>query len=251
MTLRHSARITKIITLLHSMSQTSTHTFHYRDNCAIHSAGSTYRAVRETLDDALIQIYHCRQIHSGGDTVSVARDKSEVDLLKLTDSNMGIDVVWEPFKRSEWVLNLIKGIFGLALEMIPEIGSLMSTAFTMGLTLIFDPESSDAEYAADLGTAAIVGLHDQANNCKRFLPQEFLDLTVQQNGSTPSGTAITPVLSLLGNVSAEEVVDNPNDKVMRATKMPPNPVFANGLSPPSSPVVANISATSGELDDQM
>ena len=95
----------------------------------------------------------------------------EIDLVSVINNNFGVDVTWQPYQYSSWVVNFLTHVIELGLGFIPVIGPLMSVSFSVGLQIITDPDAFRSEnilhLSADIIAALISGGMDVRDNLPR------------------------------------------------------------------------------------
>ena len=182
-----------------------------------------------------IQMLDCHQINYRNDpSVCAPADinfLSDIDLVAIINANFGIDIKWRPFKESLGCLGFIEHLIEAGLSMIPGVGPLLSTAWSVGVTLIVNPGAFDAEYAADTTIDIITGLHESAKHSREFLPQEWQDQITQQSACKTDASGSAFPLSITGGSTGATKKDG-GDGVSKTGRLLPNPLFASRLPPP-------------------
>lgn len=94
-----------------------------------------------------------------------------IDLVRVINDNFGVDVTWQPYQYSSWVVNFITHVTTLALGFVPVIGPLLSVSFSIGLQIIMDPEGFRDQNILHLGADIIAALIDSGSQARQNLPR--------------------------------------------------------------------------------
>ena len=97
----------------------------------------------------------------------------EMDLAKVISDNFGVDVTWQPYEYSSWVVNFIVKITTVGLGFIPVVGPLLAVSFSVGLQAITDPDAFTEENILDLSVDVIAGIVSAGQGVGENLPKSF------------------------------------------------------------------------------
>ena len=146
--------------------------------------------------DSLITLWNCHQQTFqivGSQTLGFLR---EIDLVSVINDNYGVDVTWQPYEYSSWVVDFLTHVTGLALGFIPVIGPMLSVSFSIGLQAIVDPDSFKGENILNLSADVIAGLIGTGMEVRGNLPESHQTsgaklLVIRGTSAKPSGEKAT------------------------------------------------------------
>ena len=104
--------------------------------------------------------------------------RGEIDLVDVINENFGVDVCWQPYEYSSWVVDFLTHVTSLALGFIPVVGPLLSVSFSVGLQVITDPDGFAGENILNLGADVLAALIAGGRDVNKNLPDNF-----QKSGS--------------------------------------------------------------------
>lgn len=144
--------------------------------------------------DALITLWDCsKQYPFAVSELKVARLQffREIDLVNVINDNYGVDVTWQPYQYSSWVVDFLTHIVELGLGFIPVIGPMLSVSFSIGLQAIMDPDSFQGENILNLSADVIAALISTGRGVRDNLPKSHVNsdaklLVIRQKSAKPS-----------------------------------------------------------------
>lgn len=96
-----------------------------------------------------------------------------MDLAKVVSANLGVDIVWTPYKFSSWALNLFTSLVEFGLGFIPVVGPLLAVDFSITLTAITDPDFFESDNVLGLSLDVLGAVIDSASQSKKFMSNGF------------------------------------------------------------------------------
>ena len=146
-------------------------------------------------NDALVTLWNCsrqKPYSAQGAKVVTRTFLREIDLVSVINDNYGVDVTWQPYEYSSWVIDFLTHITELGLGFIPVIGPMLSVSFSIGLQAIVDPDSFEGENILNLSADIIAGLIGTGMEVRDNLPESHQEsdaklLVIRRKSAKPSG----------------------------------------------------------------
>ena len=183
--------------------------------------------------EAPIQWSSCWTVNKNRAPKTTIPSDKQIDLTTIISANLGIDIKWNPYEHNNFVLKLIKNLISVGLDLIPVVGPLLSTEFTIGSTLLFNQGAFDATYGAELATElgadaleGVFGVHQEAARTRKMLPVEWR--RIADANLTTTGNALAFPLGVTGG----SAVQIPRDRVKKTSDLVADPLFASRAPPP-------------------
>lgn len=94
-----------------------------------------------------------------------------IDLVTVINDNFGVDVTWQPYQYSSWVVDFLLHVTNLALGFVPGVGPLLAVSFSVGMQIIMDPDGFREQNPLHLAADIIAALIDSGTSARGNLPQ--------------------------------------------------------------------------------
>ncbi len=119
---------------------------------------------------------------------AVYRPKWQHDFATIASANFGVDLTWAPYEYTSFILNLVTSLVEAGLGLIPGAGAILSASFSLGLTILTDPEKfkSDARNA-NWDLSLITAVIESAAGSKKKMPAGFQRKGRMGTRSLPEG----------------------------------------------------------------
>ena len=148
--------------------------------------------------DALVTLWNCSHptpYSAQGVKADTFKFVREIDLVKVINDNYGVDVTWQPYEYSSWVIDFLTHITELGLGFIPVIGPMLSVSFSIGLQAIVDPDSFEGENILNLSADIIAALIGTGMEVRDNLPENNQEsdakfLVIRRKSAKPSGEKV-------------------------------------------------------------
>ena len=95
----------------------------------------------------------------------------DIDLVGVINDNFGVDVTWQPYQYSSWVVKFITHIVNLGLGFIPVVGPLASVSFSVTLQAITDPDGFRDQNILHLSADIVAAVIEGGISVRRNLPR--------------------------------------------------------------------------------
>ena len=93
-----------------------------------------------------------------------------IDLVTVINDNFGVDVTWQPYEHSNWVVDFLVHVTTLALGFVPGVGPLLAVSFSVGMQVIMDPEGFRNQNPLHLAADVVAALISSGSGPKANLP---------------------------------------------------------------------------------
>ena len=122
--------------------------------------------------DELITLWSSNRPFRDPNPISTVRRPfvRNIDLVTVINDNFGVDVTWQPYQHSVWVLDFLVHVTTLALGFVPGVGPLLAVSFSVGMQIIMDPDGFREQNPLHLTADVIAALIGSGSSARANLP---------------------------------------------------------------------------------